>query len=118
MSADTSRSPTQALHPRHSHLHEPKSLEYAPAMGSSPDRRIDTPIEHVLTLGPWLVILVWILAGQWNSGNPESRAWLVLTGIVGAAWLLPLPVRTAHVDVRHGLRWWGWAVVAGLLATS
>lgn len=74
---------------------------------------------RVLLAGPWLVLIVWFLAGQWDLADAETRAWLEFSGVVCLASLAPLPgaSRTTHA-FRARVHWWGWIVVLGLVVTS
>jgi hypothetical protein len=77
-----------------------------------------TAIGRVLFIGPFLILLVWYAAGQWDSASSATRAWLQFTGVVCAASLLPLPGAWSPADFRDRVCWWGWVVVIALLVTS
>lgn len=78
-----------------------------------------TVLNAALSLGPTLVILWWIAAGQLEMSGPEPRAWLGLTAVVAFASLIPLPGSAPSPRlVLTRMRAWGWVVLIGLLMTT
>jgi len=76
-------------------------------------------ISRLLAAGPWLTVIVWFLAGQWDLADAEARAWLQFSGLICVASLVPLPGTSWTLPaLRARVHWWGWIVVLGLVVTS
>jgi hypothetical protein len=73
-------------------------------------------LSTTLALAPVAILVVWLLAGQWQVASPEQRAWLQLTTALCVAILVPLPaVRHAPYPFFPVIRLWAWSTAAGLL---
>ena len=75
-------------------------------------------IGRALLIAPVLVLVAWCAAGQWDSADPTTRAWLQFTSVICAASLLPLPGAWSLADFGARVCWWGWVVVIALLVVS
>jgi hypothetical protein len=76
-------------------------------------------LDDLLASGPFLVLALWWLAGQWASAGPEVRAWLYLSGVMSLACVTPLPgCPWSLLQIRRSLNMAGWIMVTGLLALS
>ena len=75
--------------------------------------------DNLLALGPFLVLAVWWLAGQWALAGPEMRAWLGLAGAMSLACVTPLPGCSWSLrQIRRSLTIAAWITVTGLLVLS
>lgn len=76
-------------------------------------------LTKLLAFGPFVVLAVWFIAGQWDAAGDEARAWLIFAAVLCAAFLLPLPgTSTSLAEVRTRMSWLGWVAVVGLLTVS
>lgn len=76
-------------------------------------------IRTLVSLGPAVVPLVWLLAGQWSAAGAEQRAWLPLTSALLLAALIPIRERErSSTRMLSLVRLWAWSTVAGLVMLS
>ena len=79
----------------------------------------DLLFDNLLASGPFLVLTVWWLAGQWVLAGPEARAWLGLAGAMSLACVMPLPgCPRSQRQIGRSLNAAGWIMVTGLLVLS
>ena len=75
--------------------------------------------DNLLASGPFLVLAVWWLAGQWALAGSEARAWLGLAGVMSLACVMPLPGGPWSLrQIRRSLNMAAWIIVTGLLVLS
>ena len=74
-------------------------------------------IRTFVSLGPAVIPLVWLLAGQWSAAGAEQRAWLALTSALLLAALIPIRERSS-TRMLALVRLWAWSTVAGLVMLS
>jgi hypothetical protein len=76
-------------------------------------------LDNLLASGPFLILAVWWLAGQWTLAGPEVRAWLGLAGAVSLSCVVPLPgCPWSLPQIRRSLNLAAWIIVTGLLVLS
>jgi len=76
-------------------------------------------LDNLLASGPFLILAVWWLAGQWTLAGSEVRAWLGLAGAMSLACVVPLPgCPWSLPQIRRSLNLAAWIIVTGLLVLS
>jgi len=76
-------------------------------------------LDNLLASGPFLILAVWWLAGQWTLAGSEVRAWLGLAGAMSLACVVPRPgCPWSLTQIRRSLNLAAWIIVTGLLVLS